>query len=420
MKKVSTKSFFSKFLNFIAPVSKKSKAALFDMKAKYKMPSYPVFKRDSVDSKKSSLNSYFKNTMDSIKNVSFSRMSVKEQTFFIKRLSFLIKAGIPMLESLSMIQEQTRKKSHALIFKSIVSDVSRGQYLSTSLQKFNKMFGDFSINMISFGESTGMLSDNLEYLAEELKKKNELRKKMIGAFIYPALVTFATLGITGFLMLYLFPKIMPVFQSLRVELPLPTRIVMFFSNFLINYGLILFLSSVIILIVFLFLLKRVPVIRFYFDKFIMKIPAIGEVVKNYNLANITRTMGLLLKSGVTLGETLEIATKVSGNVVYKKEFENMAAVVNRGEQISKYLAKNRDLFPDVLSQIISVGERSGNLSNSLLYLSELYENEVGEFTKNISTLIEPVLMIVMGLMVGFIAISIITPIYGLTSHLSGK
>jgi type IV pilus assembly protein PilC len=364
-------------------------------------------------------NSSFAKIFNNFRSSSFFRMSLKEQTFFIKRLSFLLKAGIPILESLTMIREQTRQKGLITILDTVIKDVSGGQNLSTSLGKFHKIFGDFSINIISFGESAGILSDNLTYLAEELKKKNNLQKKVKGAFIYPAVVTFATLGITGFLMIYLFPKILPVFSSLHMTLPLSTRIIMAISDFLIHHGFALIIGIIVFILAFMFTLRKVPIFRFYFDKFLMRIPMIGDVIKHYNLANTTRTIGLLLKSGVTFGETLAITTKVSGNLVYKREFEAMAEAINRGERISVYLAKNRDLFPEVLTQIISVGERSGNLSNSFIYLSELYENEVEEFTKNISNLIEPALMIFMGVLVGFIAISIITPIYSITQNLHG-
>ena len=357
------------------------------------------------------------NTFNDLKSISFSRMSIKEQGFFIKRLSFLTKAGIPVLESLVMIKEQTRKKSHHAIFNTVIHDISNGQYLSTSLGKFRNMFGDFSINIISFGESAGILSSNLEYLADELKKRDALRKKVIGAFIYPAVVTLASIGIIVFLMVYLFPKIMPVFSSLNMALPLSTRIVIFISNFLQNNGFV-FLSVIVALtIAFIIALKKSLVLHFYFDKFTMKIPIIGKVIRSYNLANTTRTMGLLLKSGITVSKALPIAAKASGNLVYKNEFRNISNVVDRGEKISIYLAKHRDLFPEVLNQIISVGERSGNLSHSFTYLSELYESEVDNFTKNISSLIEPVLMIFMRILVGFIAISVITPIYSITQNL---
>ncbi len=355
--------------------------------------------------------------ISNLRNVSFGRMSTKEQTFFVKRLSFLIKAGVPMLESLVMIEEQTRNKAHAHIFKSVIYDVTRGQYLSTSLGKFRKMFGDFSINIISFGESTGMLSDNLEYLAEELQKKNALKKKVIGAFIYPLIITIATFGITGFLMIYLFPKIIPVFSSLHIDLPLTTRIVIAFSTFLTNHWIYMILGMLVFVALIIILLKKSTIFHFYFDRLILKLPIVGKIISSYNMANFTRTLGLLLKSGITVSESMEIVEKISGNLVYKREYRALGEIVNRGEKISVYLYKSRKLFPDVLTQVVSVGERSGNLSHSLLYLSELYETELDDFTKNLSTMIEPILMIIMGLLVGFIAISIITPIYSITQNL---
>lgn len=351
--------------------------------------------------------------------MSFSRMSTKEQTFFVKRLSFLVKAGIPILDSLMMIKDQTRKKGYSKVLDKIISDVSNGQNLSNSLAKFPNMFSDFSVNIIGFGESSGILSENLDYLADELKKKQQLRKKVVGAFVYPLVVTFATFGITGFLMVYLFPKIMPVFQSLNMKLPLSTKIVIYLSNFIRFNGLYLVLGLIIFFVSFMLLLKKSHNFRFYFDKLILKIPIIGDIIRDYNLANSTRTIGLLLKGGVTVSEAIPIAEKTSSNLVYREQFKKLSVTINRGDKISLYLSSRRDLFPDILSQIVSVGERSGNLSNSLIYLSELYEAQVDDFTKNLSSLIEPALMIFMGILVGFIAISIITPIYSITQNLHG-
>lgn len=351
---------------------------------------------------------------------SFVRLSIKDQTFFVKRLSFLIKAGIPMRESLVMIRDQTRKKSYSAILNTVIDNVSNGQNLSTSLAKFKNAFGDFAINIIGFGEQSGILAENLEYIADELKKREALRKKIISASIYPIVVTIATLGITAFLMVYLFPKIMPIFTSIHMDLPLSTRIVMSISNYIGHYGLYTFMVLVIFVFVFLFILKKNTKVHYYFDKLILKIPVIGKISSEYNLANFTRTMGILLRSGITMGEALPIVVKTTTNLVYKKEFRSLSGVVNRGAKISTHLSKNRLLFPDIVTQIVSVGEHSGNLPSSLIYLSEMYEAEIDDFTKNLSSLIEPVLMIFMGILVGFIAISIITPIYGITQHLQPK
>jgi type IV pilus assembly protein PilC len=353
------------------------------------------------------------------KGMSSSHLSVKDQTFFIKRLSFLIKAGIPVIESLHMIREQTAAKRYAKILDTIIEDVSNGQFLSTSLAKFRGMFGEFAVNIVHVGETSGILSQNLEYLADELKKKQQLRQKVIGAFIYPAVVTFATLGITSFLMVYLFPKIIPVFSSLHMTLPISTRIVIFISNSLINYGWYIISFIIIFVAAFWVTLKKSKSFHYYFDKYVLKVPILGKIIQGYNLANTTRTMGLLLKSSITISEALPIVSKTTSNLVYKKEFQSMVSVINKGERISAYLKKKKNLFPEVLSQIIAVGERSGNLSNSFIYLSDLYEGEVDDFTKNLSSMIEPVLMIFMGILVGFIAISIITPIYSITQNLHG-
>ncbi|OGI60833.1 hypothetical protein A2814_03415 [Candidatus Nomurabacteria bacterium RIFCSPHIGHO2_01_FULL_38_19] len=355
-----------------------------------------------------------------VKEISYTRLSIKDQTFFAKRLSFLIKAGIPMRESLVMIREQTRKKGYASILDVVIANVSNGQNLSTSLSKFKNTFGEFTINIIGFGEQSGILSENLEYVADELKKRQALRKKIISASVYPIIVTIATIGIVTFLMVFLFPKILPIFASLKYDLPLSTRIVIAISNFISHWGLVSLAFLAVATIVFTIIIKKSQTIAFYFDKFLLKIPIIGKIIQDYNIANFTRTMGLLLRGGITMSEALPISAKTTPNLVYKKEYKLLSAVVNRGAKISTHLSKSRDLFPDIATQIISVGEHSGNLSNSLIYLSEMYEAEIDDFTKNLSSMVEPILMIIMGILVGFIAISIITPIYGITQHLNVK
>lgn len=344
-------------------------------------------------------------------------MSIKERVFFIKRLAFLIKANVPILESLHMIKEQMYARRQIRIVSLVIEDVANGLSLAKSLGKFSRMFGDFGINIIKVGEQSGTLSQNLEYLADELKKKQVLRRKVVSAFVYPAIIVVATLGITGFLMLFLFPKIMPIFASLHAELPFTTKVVMAISVFLQHWGLVLLGGLVALFILFAVLVRVSPVFHLFIDRMLLRIPVIGSVVRYYNLASSMRTVGLLLKSGITLSEAIPLTRDTTQNLAYKIEFAAIAETVNRGEQMSAHLRKRRFMFPDVLTQMVSVGERSGNLSNTLMYLSEFYEMEVDDFTKNLASLIEPILMIIMGVLVGFIAISIITPIYGITQHL---
>jgi type II secretory pathway component PulF len=347
------------------------------------------------------------------------RLNLKDQTLLAKRLSFLMSANVPLLESLHVLREQTKSRGHGRMLDLIIDDVSEGQSLSRSFGKFPKVFGDFAVQIVKVGESSGTLSQNLSYLSDELKKRSNLKRKVVGAFIYPALISVATLGITAFLMIYLFPKIMPIFSSLHMKLPLTTRIVMAVSNFLREWGLEFAIVSSIVFIVLLVVLKKSAQIRYWFDHALLRMPLIGQVVQYFNVANSSRTLGLLLKSGVKLSEALTITSETSKNLVYRKHYYALVESVNRGEKISLHMNKNTAVFPDVFGHLIAVGEKSGTLSDTLVYLSEMYEAEVDDFTKNLSTLIEPFLMVVMGLVVGFIAVSIITPIYGITQNLHG-
>lgn len=347
------------------------------------------------------------------------KLSTKEQFFLIKRLSFLLGAGITVSDGLQMVKEQTKKKSYKAILEKIILDVSNGQNLSKSLSKFPKMFSAFSISIIEFGEINGVLSENLNYLANELNKKSMLQKKILSALVYPIVVAFAIFAIVIFLMVYLFPKIIPVFQSLHIELPFSTRIVIFFSNLISQNFLYIFLGITFLLFSIVYLLKNNFKFKYYTHKLILRMPIFGEIAKDFNLANSTRTLGILIKGGVAVSEALPITEKTSSNLIYKNEFKKLSEYASRGEKISIYLSSRPDLFPEVLSQIVSVGEKSGNLSNSLIYLSELYETQIDDYTKNLGNLIEPILMVVIGIVVGFIAISIITPIYSITTNLHG-
>lgn len=344
-------------------------------------------------------------------------MNLKEQTFFFKRLAFLSNAHIPLTECLEVLHSQAPNKKQGKVLHSILADVRAGQTFSRALGKFPHVFTTFSISIITVGESSGTLAKTLEYLAEELRKKQLLKAKVVGACIYPLVIAAATLGITVFLIIFLFPKITPIFKSLRATLPLSTRIVMGASNFLMHYGLLLAVGLIALGIFGAWILKRSARLQLIFDRVILRIPLVGTMLTSYTISNMCRTLGLLLASGLTLSRSVVITAEASTNLIYKRELEAMERALARGGQMSAHLVSNHMLFPSTLSHMVAVGERSGTLSQTLLYVSELYDSEVDEFAKNLSTLIEPALMVVMGVMVGFIAISIITPIYAITQNL---
>ncbi|MEK7495910.1 MAG: type II secretion system F family protein [Patescibacteria group bacterium] len=346
----------------------------------------------------------------------FLKISVQEKILFVKNLAVMTKAGMPILDSLRLLQKQTKSKSMKKILEQISGDIANGQFLSTSMERYADIFGDFTVNIIRVGEASGILYENLNYLAEELKKKQELKKKVIGALIYPIIVVIATFSITGFLTIYIFPKILPIFKSLNVNLPITTKILIGVSDFLIVYGVHVMIG-IVIAVILGWLILKISTIRFLTHRLITYLPLLGNISQSYNMANFCRTLGLLLKSDIKVVEALSITANTLTNQVYKKELKAISLEIAGGEEISKHLEKKSHLFPPMLSQLIAIGETTGNLSDTLLYLSEFYENKVDEVTKNLSTILEPLLMIVMGTIVGFIALSIITPIYEVTQGL---
>jgi len=344
------------------------------------------------------------------------KFNTKERAFFAKRLSFLIKAGIPILESLKILKNQTKSKNKKKIFNEIINGVAGGQYLSTSLGKFKKQFGEFTISLIRVGETSGVLSENLHHLSEELKKRRALEKKIVGALIYPFFIATTTIVVTLFLTLYIFPKIMPIFKSLNVKLPLSTKIIIFTSNTLLHFGALILIVMILFIFSIYMLIKKSEKFQYILNYSIFFVPFFGKILKYYNLSNICRNLGIILKSGSTVIEALSITSATTKNLVYKKELETMQNEITRGGRLENTIEKNLKLFPDA-HEIIAIGESSGSLPDTLIYLSEFYENEIDDATKQLSGAIEPILMIIMGASVGFIAISIITPIYEITKNL---
>ena len=347
----------------------------------------------------------------------FTRFTGKDRTLFAKRLSFLVQAGVPILESLKILQQQTKGKGLIKMYELMIEDVANGKFLHDALAKFPNLFSDFVVNIVRIGEMGGALPENLNYMAEELKKKGALKRKIIGALVYPIFITVATLAITGLLTVYIFPRIMPIFQSLDADLPITTITLIGISTFLQDYGWLVILLIIAGTIAFSILHKRVKPFRMMVDWVLIKTPLIKELVRNYNLSNISRTLSLLLKSGLPITEALAITSDTTVNLIYKKHIRRLSEQVIKGEKLATYLSTQTKVFPGLYVNTIAVGERTGRLGETFTYLAELHENDVDELTKNLSTTVEPLLMVFMGIIVGFVAISVITPIYDITQHL---
>lgn len=347
----------------------------------------------------------------------FLRVPLQERILFARHLSVGIKAGMSLQDSLKLIQSQTKSSDFKLILTTIIADTANGMFLSASMEKYDHVFGQLFINIVRVGEQSGTLTENLTYLAKELKKKHELRTKVRGALIYPAVIFTATIGIVTTLMVAVFPKILPVFSSLRIDLPVTTRILIAVTNFMTAYTFLI-IAVVIALIIALSILMRYEWFKNRWHAMLFKLPVIGKIVVKVNMASISRILGLLLKSGTQIIEGVNITADALDNRVYSREMRAAGETLRRGEFFSIYLAKHPEIFPPIFSNMVQVGENTGNLTDNLEYLSTFYEEDVDEVLKNLNSIIEPFLLLFMGLLVGFMALSVVTPIYSISQTLT--
>ena len=272
----------------------------------------------------------------------FFRLSNKDKMLFARNLEVMIRSGMQILQSLEILKKQARSRTFIKILDQLTDDLKNGHFLSAGLERYKNVFGEFFINLVRVGEASGTLSENLKYLAEELKKKDELQKKIRGAMAYPVVIFVATVGITSIMIFMIFPKILPVLNSLNVELPLITRVFIFASEFLIKYGYLVGLGFVG-LAIGAWLILKIPRVRFAWHTLIISMPLIGNMSLSINIISFSRTLGLLLKAGIKIVEALEITANTLSNLVYKKEIILVAEGVRKGDPMSKYFNENTNI-----------------------------------------------------------------------------
>lgn len=332
-------------------------------------------------------------------------------------MAIMSRSGMQILDILRTLKRQSASKGFGKIMDDLIESVKNGQFLSDGLKKYHRLFGDFFINIVHVGEISGTLAENLEYLAESLKRKRELESKVKGALIYPIIILLATTAITAGMTFFIFPKILPIFKSLRVDLPLVTRIFIAVSTFMINHGLFV-MGTVAASIVAIWLLLRIRALRYVWHRFMLMLPVAGTMIQNYNIVAFVRALSLLMKSGVKIVQAIEITGTSSSNLVYKSALKKISVGVGQGDPISKHLGTYKKLFPVVFTEMIAVGETTGKLTDTGSYLADYYESELDASTKTLSNVLEPLLLVVMGIIVGFVAISIILPIYAVSQNIN--
>lgn len=345
------------------------------------------------------------------------RFGKREQAIFAQQLAMLLRSGLHLSEGISLMGAQARTRTSSYILSRMAREFARGRTLAACMADFRNMFGVFAIAVVDIGERSGTLAQSLAYLSEELKKQNALRKKVIGALVYPAVVICATVGISLMLTVEIFPKILPVFRGFKQQLPLSTRMLIFLSTLLIRHGVLLGIALACAGCGFFFA-ARLNAVQDRLHRLILIVPIFGKLARSYAISSGARTTGLLLRSGIPIVQALTISGDAAANSAYRDAIGNIARMVGSGARLSEEMNACARLFPPPAPQVIHAGEQSGDLAGALFHVSELYEEEVEELTKNLTTLLEPLLMLGMGAVVGFIAISIIEPIYGITQNLS--
>lgn len=348
----------------------------------------------------------------------FAHLSTQERITFARHLSMVVKAGLPLMEGLRMLQRQQFSKTLSAVIASLIEDVNAGQPLAVGLGRYPKLFGEFFVNIVRVGETSGTLAENLAYLAEEIRKGKELRSKVRSALIYPLVLLFATIAVVSFLTFFVFPKILPVLSGFNVKLPLTTRILIDVLDFMRAYGIVAAIAAVLILVGGRLLFTRIRPMQKALHRVLLAMPVTGRLMMNVNIANFCRVLAVLLKSGVRIVEATIVTSSTFSNLVYKEILVYAADGIRRGETLGTVLEKHPEAFPPLMTGIVTIGEGTGNLEENLLYLAAHYTEETDESLKTMTTLLEPLLLIGMGLLVGFVALSIILPIYSLSQGIS--
>lgn len=350
--------------------------------------------------------------MRSVHNM--ANVSPREKIEYANNMSIMLKAGISIDETLKLLAQQTDGKRFRRIQERIITRVQSGMSLGDAMHEDKTAFGGVFISLIKAGEASGTLETNLEFLVNWLERDSVLRREIKNATLYPrivlALMTAVVVGLVGFVL----PRILPIFSRLNVELPFTTRLLLKVSEFTTSYWLPTLLAVVGVGIAYK-LLSRVDSVRAFLDRLFLKMPVMGIIIREYQLALITHLLGILYKSGITLQESLRITREGISNAVYRNSVHAMEAYIQQGTTLKDALLRFPKLYPKNIISIVAVGERSGTLEKSLNHLSEYYTETVLNRTQKLPSVLEPILLIFVGALVAFVALSIITPIYKITT-----
>lgn len=352
--------------------------------------------------------SFFATVLKNINKVGGVKMY--DKIIFARNLGSMLEAGLAVSRALDVLERQSKNKVLKKILIELNADISRGQTLSDGMRKFPKVFSSLFVSMVAAGEQSGSLAESLKVVARQMDRSYFIQRKVRGAMIYPAVIIGAMLIIATLMLIFVVPTLTATFTELGVELPMSTQFVIFISNFLQNHFILAFLLLVV-LVLAIYLPLQTQKGKRVRDYVVLRLPIVGPLLKQVNSARTARTLSSLLSAGVPVVESARITGEVLQNSFYKEVLEKSQHSIQQGVPMSSVFMEASKLYPVFVGEMMSVGEETGKLSEMLLGVANFYEDEVEQKTKDMSTIIEPVLMVIIGAAVGFFAISMITPIY---------
>ncbi len=349
-------------------------------------------------------------------NYHLSRVKDDELVMMTRNLGSMLVAGLALSRALSVIERQSKNPKLKGVIKDIESQINKGETFNTALAKYPKIFSDLYIAMVRAGEEGGKLSEALHTLSVQMEQSSALKKKIKGAMIYPIIVIVILVIIGALMMIYVMPSITGTFKSLNTELPGTTKLLIGASDFMVAHTVSVVIGMFGLVFGFVYFL-RTKWGKITSSWIIPKLPVIGYMAKEVNSARTARTLSSLLSSGVDVIQALNITKDVLQNVFYKEIVAEAALRVEKGLPLSEVFTERDDLYPILVGEMIMVGEETGNISQMLEQMAIFYETEVEQKTKDLSTIIEPLLMVFIGASVGFFALAMIAPIYSLSDSI---
>lgn len=343
----------------------------------------------------------------------YSKVSKNDVVNFTRQLSTMVTAGLPLTEALQILEVQAKPVLKKLL-SAVRRDVEGGMTLAKALEKHPSAFSTVYISLIKAGESAGVLDQVLHRLADTLEKQKEFSSKTKGALIYPAIVMLAMVIVGFVMMIFVIPKMTEMYKDFGADLPMPTMVLIAISDFMVAYWYLILILAGGGAIAFN-AYRKTPAGKLKVDEWMLKLPIFGELRAKIALVELTRTLSLLISAGISLLTAIEISFDSVGNMVFRNALVKISKDVEKGQSLSNSVAKRVE-FPVLMSQMISVGEETGKLDEVLLKLSAYFETESEHAVKGLTTAMEPLIMIVLGIGVGLLIIAIILPIYNLTSQ----